>query len=197
MSKDEWAEAAIQGDEAALLQRIELDKRQWYAIAYSYMRNETDALEAIQETVCRIWIKIRTLREPRFFTTWSIKILIRVCMDTKRKQKRECPTKVIATHDEINTVGSESAIAAERLDMAAQVKLLPANYRMVITLKYYRDMTITEIAMLLEKPDGTVRTWLNKALKLLRMDMSAAKEELWDEQTNGHNAGATPFHTTK
>ncbi|WP_139993959.1 sigma-70 family RNA polymerase sigma factor [Paenibacillus paridis] len=197
MSKEEWAKAAIQGDEAALLQRIELDKLQWYAIAYSYMRNETDALEAIQETVCRIWIKIRTLREPRFFTTWSIKILIRVCMDTKRKQKRERPTKVIAMHDEINTIGSESAIAAERLDMAAQVKLLPANYRMVITLKYYRDMTIPEIAMLLEKPDGTVRTWLNKALKLLRMDMSAAKEELWDEQAKGHNAGAVPFRTTK
>jgi len=56
--------------------------------------------------------------------------------------------------------------------MAELVKVLPNPYRMVIVLKYYRDMTITDIAELLEKPDGTVRTWLNKALRMLRVDMS-------------------------
>ena len=49
-----WAEAWIVGDETALLQRIELDKQQLYGISYSYMRNEADALEAIQETVSRL-----------------------------------------------------------------------------------------------------------------------------------------------
>ncbi|MFD1957064.1 hypothetical protein ACFSL6_23525 [Paenibacillus thailandensis] len=53
MEADQLAAAGIEGDEHALLQRIELDKRKMYGIAYAYLRNETDALEAIQETVCR------------------------------------------------------------------------------------------------------------------------------------------------
>ncbi|MNG35767.1 RNA polymerase sigma factor [compost metagenome] len=52
---------------------------------------------------------------------------------------------------------------------------------MVIVLKYYRDMTIMEIAELLEKPDGTVRTWLHQALKRLRSNDSHGKEGMKDE----------------
>lgn len=184
MNKKEWAEAWIAGDDTALLQRIELDKLQLYGIAYSYMRNEEDALEAIQETVCRIWTKRRTLKEPHFFTTWSIRILIRVCMDTRKKKTRERPTETIS-QEYGSAVKAEDADTAVRLDMAAQVQQLPANYRMVITLKYYRDMTITEIAELLEKPDGTIRTWLNKALKLLRADMTDLKEEIGNGRGSG------------
>lgn len=184
MNKEELAKAAIKGDEEAFLQRVELDKHQMYGIAYSYMRNETDALEALQETVCRIWTKRRDVREPRFFTTWSIRTLIRVCMDARKKQTRERPTEAIAQQYG-NGMKADDVDAAARLDMAARVKLLPANYRMVITLKYYRDMTITEIAELLEKPDGTIRTWLNKGLKCLRADMTEMKEEIWDERGKG------------
>ncbi|MBD2872622.1 sigma-70 family RNA polymerase sigma factor [Paenibacillus arenilitoris] len=167
MEKDEYASAAIKGDETALLQRIEMDKQQLYAIAYSYMRNEDDALEAVQETVCRVWVKRRTLREPQFFSTWMIRILIRVCLDARKKRQREWPLeRDIGRRERLGQADD----AAERLDIAAQVQLLPPKYRMVVTLKYYRDMTITDIAKLLEKPEGTIRTWLNKALKTLRAD---------------------------
>jgi len=197
MNKDEWAEAAIRGDETALLQRIDLDKHQMYGIAYSYMRNESDALEAIQETVCRIWTKRNTLREPKFFTTWAIRILIRVCMDAKKKQTRERPTDSIAEQYDLREKTVEYDETAARLDMAAQIQMLPVNYRMVITLKYYRDMTITEIAELLEKPDGTIRTWLNKALIGLRADMAHMKEEIRNERGQGDAVRASQSGAAK
>ncbi|MGO4185600.1 sigma-70 family RNA polymerase sigma factor [Paenibacillus sp. TAF43_2] len=197
MNKDEWAQAAIRGDETALLQRIDLDKHQMYGIAYSYMRNESDALEAIQETVCRIWTKKHRLREPKFFTTWAIRILIRVCMDAKKKQTRERPTDSIAEKYDLREKTVECDETAARLDMAAQIQLLPVNYRMVITLKYYRDMTITEIAELLEKPDGTIRTWLNKALKGLRADMAHMKEEIRNGRGQGDAVQASQSGAAK
>ncbi|WP_054025917.1 sigma-70 family RNA polymerase sigma factor [Bacillus sp. FJAT-28004] len=196
MNKDEWAEAAIRGDETALLQRIEQDKHQMYGIAYSYMRNESDALEVMQETVCRIWTKRHTLREPKFFTTWAIRILIRVCMDARKKQTRERPTEYIEEQYDMKGKMVDQDAAA-RLDMAAQIQMLPVNYRMVITLKYYRDMTITEIAELLEKPDGTIRTWLNKALKGLRADMADMKEEIWNERGQGDAVRASQSGAAK
>lgn len=187
MDRDECAAAAIRGDEEALLKRIDMDKQQLYGIAYSYMRNETDTLEAIQETVCRVWTKRHTLREPKFFTTWTIRILIRVCMDEQKKRTREQPAEAYVQRFEGETHPDD---AAERLDLAIQVQALPANYRMVVALKYYRDMTITEIAQLLEKPDGTIRTWLNKALRILRSDMAVIKEGTQDERGNGDGFGA-------
>lgn len=185
MGRDEWAAAAVKGDEEALMKRIDEDKGRLYGIAYTYMRNEADALEAVQETVCRVWAKRRSLRDPKLFTTWMIRILIRVCMDERKKRGRERPSEGIGRE-----AAAKGEDTAERLDMEQQLRSLPANYRMVVVLKYYRDMTIMEIAELLERPDGTVRTWLNKALKLLRRDMVERIEEVGEnERAKGERLG--------
>lgn len=171
------AAAGVKGDESALLKRIDIDKHRLYGIAYSYMRNEADALEAVQETVCRVWVKRKALREPKYFTTWMTRILITVCMDERKKQRRERVT----ADDEMKHETTEGSWDEKdiKIDMGERVKGLPNPYRMVVVLKYYRDMTITDIAELLEKPDGTIRTWLNKGLKLLRVDIYE-EEGVWD-----------------
>ncbi|GLX71320.1 sigma-70 family RNA polymerase sigma factor [Paenibacillus glycanilyticus] len=175
MDKDKYAAAAINGDDDALIARMQLDQRQLYGIAYSYMRNETDALEVLQETTFRVWNKRRSLRDPKLFTTWATRILIRVCLDERKKRLRELPFR-----NDLMERGSQVAgdHDVDRLDLAMQLKKLPSKYRMVIVLKYYRDMTIPEIAELLEKPDGTIRTWLHQALKKLRSKELQGKEAM-------------------
>lgn len=169
---DEGRAASIFANQGALYERIEQEKGKMFGIAFAFLRNETDALEAIQETVCRVWIKRRTLREERFFSTWMIRILIHVCMDERKKRRR---ARNAAPHELEQTAVSSDSI--DRIDMAAQIAKLPPKYQMVIVLKYYRDLTITEIAELLGKPDGTIRTWLHKALKMMREDMGSGEEE--------------------
>ncbi|RJE82827.1 sigma-70 family RNA polymerase sigma factor [Paenibacillus sp. 1011MAR3C5] len=171
MGHDEHNDADLRKDDEALLERIEREKGKMYGIAYAYMRNEADALEAVQETVCRVWMKRRSLREPRYFATWMIRILIHVCMDERKKRKREQPSP-----NERLERAADSDRTIERIGMAEQIAKLPPRYRMVVVLKYYRDMTVMEIAKLLEKPDGTIRTWLHKALKQLRREMEQGKE---------------------
>ncbi|MNC75481.1 ECF RNA polymerase sigma factor SigW [compost metagenome] len=58
-----------------------------------------------------------------------------------------------------------------RLDMEQALDGVKDKYRQVLVLKYYRDMTITEIAVVLDKPEGTIKTWLNKGLNQLRDKM--------------------------
>ncbi|WP_168118480.1 sigma-70 family RNA polymerase sigma factor [Paenibacillus sp. HB172176] len=169
--KEEWTRAALKGDDDALLKRIECDKSKMFGIAFSYMRNEEDALEAIQETVSRVWLKRKSLRDARLFTTWMIRILIHICMDERKKRKKELPMAEVVW----NSNTSEPDVVAS-LHMKDQVAKLEPKYRMVIVLKYYRDMTITEIAELLEKPNGTIRTWLHQGLKRLRKGLGAGEE---------------------
>ncbi len=59
----------------------------------SYLRGESDRLDAVAEAIARAWEKRRTLRDEALFTTWLTRILIRVCVDiTQRRQKRMIPT---------------------------------------------------------------------------------------------------------
>ncbi|MFC4775681.1 sigma-70 family RNA polymerase sigma factor [Paenibacillus sp. GCM10023252] len=181
MRIEKQSDRTDQNEDGEWLNIIEMERKRMYGIAYAYLRNQADALEAIQETVCRVWMKRHTVRELQYRRTWMIRILIRVCMDTRKKKRRELPSE--RTADRVAAEGE--AAAGERLDMAAAVEELPPKYRMVIVLKYYRDMTITDIAQLLEKPDGTIRTWLNKALKQLRISHWLREGGVSHEQAMG------------
>ncbi|MGF7032327.1 RNA polymerase sigma factor (sigma-70 family) [Paenibacillus mucilaginosus] len=63
---------------------------------------------------------------------------------------------------------TDGAGLGEQIRMEQAVGELQPNLRHVIMLKYDQDMTLAEIARLLKRPEGTVKTWLHKALKQLR-----------------------------
>ncbi|KWX77437.1 sigma-70 family RNA polymerase sigma factor [Paenibacillus jilunlii] len=147
---------------------------QLYRIAYSYLRNRSDALEAVQETTCRAWIKRATLKDPRAFKSWIIRILIYVCIDEQRRRKRTVPTPEEAMREPVMQDSSS------KLEMLWAVEQVKPKYRHVLLLKYYNDMTLTEIADLLGKPEGTIKTWQHKGLKQLRTIMKNRGE--WNDQ---------------
>lgn len=171
----ELAVKARQGDEEAFLARMDADKHKLYGVAYSYMLNQQDALDAVQETVSKVWAKRKSLKQPEYFTTWTVRILIRVCMDEKKKKRREVPT---AAH-QLGHAGVQTELSVNtdrKVDMEKLIRKLQPKYRMVIVLKYYRDLTIPDIAELMDKPEGTIRTWLHKGLKLMRLEMESEEE---------------------
>jgi RNA polymerase sigma-70 factor (ECF subfamily) len=159
---EELVVAAQNGDHEAFHELVSAHKSKIYSIAYAYLKDHADSLDAIQEATCRAYIKLAKLKEPRYFQTWFIRILIRVCIDEQKRKRRSIPLS-----DLPEPLAAELALDDKiRLEMA--VGLLPPNLRHIIILKYYEDMTLSEIASLLEKPEGTVKTRLNKALNQLR-----------------------------
>lgn len=162
MTVEQLVLAAQQGDDEAFFQLLNVEKERLYRIAFAYLRNESDALEAIQETTCRAYVKLRKIKEPRYFATWLIRILIHYCID---EQKRKRKVVILPQFPE---PASNTPTADDKLSLEGAIDQLAPHYRHIIILKYYQDMTLTEIARLLEKPEGTVKTWLNKALKQLR-----------------------------
>lgn len=91
MSTEEWARSAQQGDHEAFQRLLMGERERLYSIAYAYLHNESDALEAIQETTCGAYVKLGKLREPRYFRTWLIRILIRYCIDEQKRKRRTLP----------------------------------------------------------------------------------------------------------
>ncbi|WP_160036168.1 RNA polymerase sigma factor [Paenibacillus sp. An7] len=62
-----------------------------YSVAYSYIRNETDAIEIVQEATCKAWMKRKKLNREESFTPWLIRIMINCCMDELRRKNRCIP----------------------------------------------------------------------------------------------------------
>lgn len=137
---------------------------QLYRIAFSYLKSEADALEAIQETTYRAYKNLRKLKNPKYFKTWLIRILINYCIDELKQRKRH-PSLTEDFH------GSETNIDPEALGLRQAVDKLDDRYRQIVMLKYFEGFTIREIADMLESPEGTIKTWLNRALTALRNDL--------------------------
>lgn len=158
----ELAMRARSGDDEAFLALMANARDSMLRISLAYLRSEDAALEAIQETTCRAYAKLRKLREPAYFRTWLIRILMNVCADEHKRQRRQRPSS--AMPERIASGGDpgedwmiEDAIAG-----------LPPKLRQIVILKYVEDMTLSDIASWLGRPEGTVKTWLNKALTELR-----------------------------
>jgi len=152
---------AKKGDEAAFYELMQLHKIRLYRIALSYLRNSEDAVEALQEVTYRAYRSIRKVKEPQYFKTWLTRILLNYCNDELKKRKR-----VLVSDDLISLMGAEHQ--SNWLEIEEVIGKLEPKMRQVIELKYVHDFKIKEIADILECPEGTVKTWLNKGLKELR-----------------------------
>ena len=152
---------AIKGDDEAFLQLIQTYKIDLYKTALSYLRNEEEALEAIQEVTYRSYKSIRKLKEPSFFKTWLIRIMINYCNDQLKKKKR------LVLNNKLLDVQAVSENYTE-MELKDALLGLDDRSREILTLKYFNDLKINEIAESMQCPEGTVKTWLNKALKALR-----------------------------
>ncbi|MGO4528631.1 sigma-70 family RNA polymerase sigma factor [Paenibacillus sp. 2TAF8] len=162
-------------DESVFINSVTEHQDTLLSIAYSYLRNRQDALEAIQEMTCRAWIKRRTLKNDKAFKSWIIRILIYVCIDEQRRRKR-----TILQPDESmeKNIPASWMISARdnRIAMQSLLLKIKPKYRHVLLLKYYNDMTLTDIASILGKPEGTIKTWQHKGLEQLRKLMKNRRD---------------------
>ena len=178
MTEQELAAAACAGDEEAFFSFLSIHKRKLYGIAYSYMHNESDALDMLQEGAYKGWLKCHTLKDPTAMLPWLIRILIRCCIEEIRRRKRRPPIVMEQAHR-----NSPEMVSVAKLDMENALNRLKPKYRHVIILRYYNDMTIPEIAKALGKAEGTVKTWLHQGLKQLRGKINYGGELRYDQQS--------------
>lgn len=161
---------AQKGDKHAFLDLIEPQKEKLYKIAYTYVKNEQDTLDIIQETICKAYVSLDTLKKAKYFNTWLVKILINISITTLNKNKKV----VYLEEKEVEYDDSTISNCDDRLDLISELDKLDLKYKNVIVLKYFEDFTIKEIANVLDIPIGTARTNLYRGLEILRKSM---KEE--------------------
>lgn len=153
---EELVKRARAGDGGAFVELLESQKQTLYKVARSYLHNDTDAADAIQETVLTCYEKLGQLREEKYFRTWLVRILIRKCQDQLRQRGRCVPLAEAAepSYDEPGQARAEFLALLDSLD---------EKYRTVLLLYYGEGFQVREIAQLLDLKVETVKTRLKRA----------------------------------
>lgn len=151
--------AATAGDEDAFEKLIIHESEKLYKIAYLHMQNKEDALDVVQETAFKAFLSINQLKEPAYFSTWLVKILIHTAYKMLEKQKRtvQLPDETIQFILESNQSEENS------IDLSHALSTLNSDYRNCITLYYFYDLPIKTISKVLSKSPSTIKTHLRRA----------------------------------
>ena len=132
-----------------------------YRIAWSYMGNNPDVEDAVQDALIKAWEKRSSLRDMKQFRPWMTRILTNQCKDLLRKRKKW------------NFYPLEDAAAQEAEPPEADapvleaIKKLKPELSLLITLHYVDGYSIQDLADNLGIPESTVKTRMRSARKQL------------------------------
>jgi RNA polymerase sigma-70 factor (ECF subfamily) len=135
-----------------------------YRLARAILHDSADAQDATHDAFEQAWRKWETLRDPARFEWWFDRILVNTCRDRLRSGRRR-PTDISV--EVAMSTGDAFAEAHERDVLARAIATLPPEQRIVVALRYYRDLPVEDIASRLDIPPGTVHSRLHYALKRL------------------------------
>jgi RNA polymerase sigma-70 factor (ECF subfamily) len=163
--------AAQAGDMAAFEELVARHRDKLYARAYSMMRNEEEAIDLSQEAWVKGWQRLRQFQGESSFGTWMTRIVINLCLDQLRKQKRQRAESIEEMDEEsggverhmpvitVNpTAGLERAELRQRIERA--LGQLSYEHRTVLVLHEFEELEYKEIAKVMGCSIGTVMSRL-------------------------------------
>lgn len=164
MEVEELVKRAKLGDKEPLIKLIMLRRQEYYRLAYVYVGNKEDALDALEDMIVIIYENISKLKKNEAFGTWSKTILVNCCKKILRK------TKKIVSIETIEEAASEEGIAQKDNQILLEKHLAKLNekHQEVIRLRYFLDLEYQAIADILNIPLGTVKSRLTYGLERLK-----------------------------
>ena len=157
----------LQDREAALIELIQEHKLQLYRIAYSYVKNEQDALDVVQEATYKAIVNQEKLKEEAYMKSWLIRILINCAVDVLRKRENVAQAPEVWVGSSANQGMDTEAV----MDLREAIQGLDETQKRLIHLKYFEDLKLEEIAGIMEMPLGTVKSQLHRIVKRLRIEL--------------------------
>jgi RNA polymerase sigma-70 factor (ECF subfamily) len=147
---------------------------QSYRLAALILRDRDEAEDATQEAIAKAWSSWKTLRDQNRFDAWFDRILVNVCRNRMRHVRT---IRVVALDDahEMPAADSHGATMA-RLALEPAFDRLSPDQRIIVVLRFWRDLPVEEIAERLAIPAGTVKSRLHYALKALREAIESSEE---------------------
>jgi RNA polymerase sigma factor (sigma-70 family) len=142
-----------------------------YRLAGFLLRDAMEAEDATQDALEKAWQAWPKLRDADRFGAWFDRIVVNVCNDRLRHRRG---VRVLELDEEIAgvpTARDPFRDALARDEVGRLVRLLPPDQQIVVGLRFWRDLSLEEIADRMNLPLGTVKSRLHYAMKSLRAEL--------------------------
>ena len=126
-----------------------LDKA--YRLARAILRDPAEAQDATHDAFVQAWRKWETLRDPAKFEPWFDRILVNTCRNRLRSTRRQA-TDISA--EVALATGDHTGHTEDRDVLGAAIGALSPDHQVVVALRYYRDLTVDDIATATRHPVG-------------------------------------------
>jgi RNA polymerase sigma-70 factor (ECF subfamily) len=176
------------GDTAAFRTLFDKYHRRAFAVAMGVVKNEDDALDAVQEAFVKVHKNIHKFQGSSSFYTWLYRIVMNVSIDHVRRtsRRKNLDFDERALHEESEVAGDGALVpsvtnanpgkAALRRELGGAIQAalqeLPEHHRAVIILREIEGMSYEEMAEALEVPKGTVMSRLFHARKKMQASLA-------------------------
>ena len=168
MQDNQAVEKCQRGDQEAFRHLVERYHNVLYGTAILMTGNRGEAEEFVQEAFLSAWRGIRGFKIGRPLKPWLTRILINQVLVGKRRLS--IPTTPLADPDEPGAPSVLDDVDAhgDRAVVREAVASLEPDHRQVIVLRYFTDLTVSEIAGSLGVPEGTVKSRISRAIARLK-----------------------------
>jgi len=151
---------------ALFLQLTDRELGRAYRTAGYILGNAADAEEVTQDAILKAWKAWPMLRDPGRFGPWFERILVNACLDRIRRRHGVRVVELEAAPPLAATDPFVAGLARDQVGRA--LAALPAEQRVVVVLRFWRDLSLAEIAERLRLPLGTVKSRLHYAMQAMR-----------------------------
>ena len=154
----------MQEKEALIEQQFIADYKKLYRLAYSYVHNENDALDIVQESAYKAIKNSSSLQQVQYAGTWIYRIVINESIQFLRKQKQQTVP--------LYEVDGEAEDTYTDLDLRRALEQLDPLDKTVVVLRFFEGLQLNQIAQMLDENLNTVKSRLYRSLKKLKLSLA-------------------------
>jgi len=177
----------LAGDKGAFRTLVEQYQRLVSHIVFRMIRNNTDREDVCQEVFLKVYENLPTFRFESKLSTWIAKIAYNTSVSNLEKMKAHLYDNVCTENEPLEEI-SDKGVLPDRyaetrdlsLHLAREIDKLPVLYGTILSLYHLEGMSYNEIVQIMQLPEGTVKSYLFRARRLLKKRLLAQyqREEL-------------------
>jgi RNA polymerase sigma factor (sigma-70 family) len=162
----------MQGDTNVFRVLVDRYKGMIFTLALKMIKNREEAEEVSQDTFIKVYNSLNKFKGDSKFSTWIYKIAYNTCLDRLKKNKKEESTISIDEFSDylVKTVDNAlSALEEQERKQTIQncINLLPSEESFLLTLYYFDDQNLDEIAKIMDTNSNNVKVKLFRSRKKL------------------------------
>lgn len=143
------------------------DQEKFYRLAFSYVRNQEDALDVVQNAIYKALDNYESVKNENAVNTWFYRILVNESLLFLRQRKAE----MVPEEEKVLEIPYYEKQFEKEEDLYEQINCLEDDLQNIIKLRFFEELSLKEISEVMDMNLNTVKAKLYRGLKLLKQNI--------------------------